>query len=1223
MYGKINNDGSFVKAPNHVKYNSRTYINPSEEIYLACGYLPVQEVNKPLEQYLMDYTKSYKTENGTIIITYTRRESSSSAPVIISDDGDNLIPSRITATKTKTTYNQDETINLDDLEVVCYYKDGTSAVVENYSTNIDDIDSSFMGYKSLDITYIHNSVSVKTSIGLIVNNTDSYNNTQLAYKIAKTGIIKNGLEIISSTDKIRQYGTLKIRIKAKVVVEQNNNSSNTNIGFGEYNVWGTNILAATKVVVKPKQIGVFNIDAKIDSLTYNRNTVASGATILKFYSDGGMKVQGYFEIQDISITYTEAVPKVPVNITASKTQNRAIIGEEMITDDIVVTVTYNDETTSSDVTPQITFPQNIEIGDNTIDVEYSEANHTVSTTLKMHYYQADKTEPDPFTDMTSWEWCRAWHKGINWGNELDSKANSKNTIPGDTSHKGDNYMNQETAWGQPVATLKNFQDIKAKGFDMVRIPVTWCYNSYTEPERDADGLLVRHIGKFWACRVREVVDLALEAGLYVLINMHHEQPIIFTNANSAEMKQCYADAAHCWREIADKFKYYDQRLAFEGYNEVDNLQGSFKYDAEAARQMNNLNQIFVSTVRATGGNNVNRVLHCPTTCHMAQENGIKSWVYPEDDVADHIVLNIHRYAANFVQDLEYNFSMIERYSNKYNVPICIGEWGTNTSSGTWEFRARHAQNFMARAKYHGLFPVFWDNGSDYELVKRYNTKQNYGHTEAQCQLIIDGIMRGYDEMIAYKVPDDQIKTFKNLEDYTLLWWSATKGYYNSYWGSASTYIFPVVGGKKFIIGVDRTGQAVNETVFPAYVNWLRGTENEDGGMDYTVVRSDEFKWHTSDKSGTIPDDANYAIILSNSSDKNVKDWAQILNNGDYCINFISYTDSDIVEEQLAYRKPTNLICTKAQTEYFELGEEIALDDISVSVEYDDGFVRPLSASEYTVDATAVNSSVNGSYYINISATVDGVELTNRIEILIGKLLKSISTNKTLSCKVGTNTADINTSEITLTALYSDDTTVTITEGFVVNLESVDTSIADTYDVTITYSEGDITRTCTTTCLVYDSQLIAEGYQLNSKDIYTYASMTAYGYDSNDAKPNIITISGTARYKYNYYVIDSDDIYVTALKMDDVKNNDTDFDMYVRADVNVKFSQSGANHTLTSKPTSGGAWVGTKTTITDGQGREWLKIHFAEHTGSNVHVYVEASTVPLKYIGGEAELDDIE
>lgn len=134
-------------------------------------------------------------------------------------------------------------------------------------------------------------------------------------------------------------------------------------------------------------------------------------------------------------------------------------------------------------------------------------------------------------------------------------------------------------------------------------------------------------------------------------------------------------------------------------------------------------------------------------------------------------------------------------------------------------------------------------------------------------------------------------------------------------------------------------------------------------------------------------------------------------------------------------------------------------------------------------------------------------------------------------------------------------------------------------------------------------------------------MTEYGYDSNDAKPNIITISQTARYKYNYYVIDSDDIYVTALKMDDVKNNDSDFDMYVRADVNVKFSQSGANHTLTSKPNN--AWVGTTTIITDGNGREWMKIHFTQHTLQDKHVWVDASTAPLKYIGSEAELDDIE
>ena len=1137
-------------------------------------------------------------------------------------NGDDLIPTKLTATKTKTTYDQDDKIKLDDLVVTCYYNDGTSKVIDAYTTNLDEIDSGFAGYKPLKIMYSHNGVLVKTSIGLNVNNTDSYNNMQLGYKIAKTGLLKNGIEVLSCADAISKYGKLKMRVKAKFVVEQNSSGANVNLGFGEYNVWGTNILSQTKVVLKPHQTGEFNIDTVFE-MEFENDNVASNTTILKLFNSGGVKVQGYFEINDISLTYTEKVPKVPISITAKKTQSRAIIGEDVITDDITVSVTYNDTSTRTDITPKITFPTNINVGDNNIRVEYTESNHTVSTTINLHYYEADKTEPDLFTDMTNWEWCKAWEKGINWGNELDSKANSKNTIPGDTSHVGDNYMNQETAWGQPVATLQNFIDIKNKGFDMVRIPVTWCYNSYTEPEKDENGLTTRHIGKFWACRVREVVDLALEAGLYVLINMHHEQPIIFTNSTKTAMKQVYKDAEDCWKEIAEKFKHYDQRLAFEGYNEVDNLAASFQFDAEAARQMNKLNQIFVDAVRASGSNNAYRVLHCPTTVHMAQENAIKAWVYPNDTIDNHIVLNIHRYASQFVQDLEFNFSMIEKYSRAYNVPICIGEWGTATKSGTWEFRAKHAQNYIARARYHELFPVFWDNGSDYELVKRYNTPQNYGHTEEQCQMIIDGIMRGYDDMMAYAIPSNQIKQFGTLDDFTLLWWSAEKGYYDTHWGSATTNIFPVIGGKKYIIGVDRTGQAVNETVFPAHVIWLYGFETADG-MEYNVVEAEEFKWHTSDKSGVIPEEANYAIIRSNSSDKNVKDWDVILKNGDYVINFIAYDDEDMYEEKLTPRTPTQLIVQKTTTEYLELNSEINTDDITVSVLYNDGFTTPVT--DYTINTDNIDNTKNGSYNLVVTAVVDGVTLTANVEILIGKLLKSIAPTTSVSCALGTETSKINMNNVHILATYSDESVVDIMDKLTqdncsVDYSQVNTSTIGEYNIVFSYTEDDITRTCNIICVVYDANEIVEvkGIDLVDKSEMIYSTdMTRYGCENATDTPNYFKTASTVQYKHEYYIFNNDDIYATIPNMTNL-GNVTEYDIYTRN--SLAYSQSSSRNKLNGRPTSQLPSDVAITTVTDGQGREWIKMHVAhirEQYGLVLNVI--ESTVPFKYIHSESDLD---
>lgn len=65
--------------------------------------------------------------------------------------------------------------------------------------------------------------------------------------------------------------------------------------------------------------------------------------------------------------------------------------------------------------------------------------------------------------------------------------------------------------------------------------------------------------------------------------------------------------AGLWKNIAERFRDYDERLIFESFNEVldeqDRWNGS---DTEGHGRINDLNQLFVDTVRATGGGNTDR-----------------------------------------------------------------------------------------------------------------------------------------------------------------------------------------------------------------------------------------------------------------------------------------------------------------------------------------------------------------------------------------------------------------------------------------------------------------------------------------------------------------------------------------------------------------------------------------------------------------------------------------
>ncbi len=67
-----------------------------------------------------------------------------------------LSPDRIEAVKTKTSYIAGDILNLDDVTVTAYYSDGYSEIVTDYTTNVESVDMSAIGDKTLTITYTKN-----------------------------------------------------------------------------------------------------------------------------------------------------------------------------------------------------------------------------------------------------------------------------------------------------------------------------------------------------------------------------------------------------------------------------------------------------------------------------------------------------------------------------------------------------------------------------------------------------------------------------------------------------------------------------------------------------------------------------------------------------------------------------------------------------------------------------------------------------------------------------------------------------------------------------------------------------------------------------------------------------------------------------------------------------------------------------------------------------------
>ena len=123
---------------------------------------------------------------------------------------------------------------------------------------------------------------------------------------------------------------------------------------------------------------------------------------------------------------------------------------------------------------------------------------------------------------------------------------------------GDPIETFQTCWGNPLVTADWFNAVKASGFNAVRIPVTWF------PHTDDNF----QVTEKWMNRVEEVVKYGLDAGLYVILNVHHDTGGEWLAADLSNIDEISAKYVNLWTQIATRFEQYDDHLMFESYNEI-------------------------------------------------------------------------------------------------------------------------------------------------------------------------------------------------------------------------------------------------------------------------------------------------------------------------------------------------------------------------------------------------------------------------------------------------------------------------------------------------------------------------------------------------------------------------------------------------------------------------------------------------------------------------------
>ena len=295
--------------------------------------------------------------------------------------------------------------------------------------------------------------------------------------------------------------------------------------------------------------------------------------------------------------------------------------------------------------------------------------------------------------------------GWNLGNTLDATGKRDKVCQ--------TVADWETSWGQPVTTRQMIHAFKERGFNVIRIPVTW------GPHLDADN----RVDEAWMTRVNEVVDYVIDEGMYCILNIHHDTGTHgWLNADPARYPEISRRFKAVWQQVAERFRNYGERMLFEAFNEMLDNKGTWDHSVtENYTAINLLAQDFVDVVRASGGNNVYRNLIITTYSANGGETTLSNYRLPGDVRPGHLIGEVHFYDPQdfcfperkpTVYTDEYReisktvINRVADHFDKLGIPVIIGEIAAFDKNNTAE-RVKFSRFVASEAKRRGIVLVWW------------------------------------------------------------------------------------------------------------------------------------------------------------------------------------------------------------------------------------------------------------------------------------------------------------------------------------------------------------------------------------------------------------------------------------------------------------------------------------------------------------------------------------
>lgn len=268
-------------------------------------------------------------------------------------------------------------------------------------------------------------------------------------------------------------------------------------------------------------------------------------------------------------------------------------------------------------------------------------------------------------------------------------------------------MDYESAWNGTKTERELIKAVKGMGFRTIRIPVSW----HDHVDKNYN------ISSAWMKRVKEVVQWCLDEDMYVILNTHHDISKDFIYPDNAHYDQSERYIKAVWKQISAEFADKGDKLIFESVNEIravgtgnewwfdrNNIPKNVQ---EYISCVNRLNQAFVDTVRAGGGNNAGRFLMIPG--YDTSTDGItnKYFTMPEDSAKDKLMVTVHIYTEKASEYRALINAAYDKFTAK-GIPVVIGEFGTVIKTNAAK-RAEIEGATAAYARSKGMTVVRWDN----------------------------------------------------------------------------------------------------------------------------------------------------------------------------------------------------------------------------------------------------------------------------------------------------------------------------------------------------------------------------------------------------------------------------------------------------------------------------------------------------------------------------------